>query len=304
MRAVPASAAADPAWDHQGSHPPRRAQRRHPDRWPDPRGRPSLHRIGRGGPRLLQGGGAPEPEVPASGQAGEGPGRELGLRHEWLGLQRYLVRLGGGASRHLGGSPQGTASPGQSLTLICYDPTGQSINGYATWDQLSSGLWVYDGLMNTPREAAPACPSARTTHLICKRRELGPLVPLADAVTSHALSPRCRNTQLRQPCRAANSSGEGGTASTGQPARAMQYRLTPPPAKRPRLPCRPVPMTSRSPGQLAVSTKTRPAPPHTTCGSVVTPAGTPPSAVVSAAHRRSWASCSQTGRRCPVGPLQ
>src|SRR5215472_9804221 len=259
MRAVPASAAADPAWDHQGSHPPRRAQRRHPDRWPDPRGRPSLHRIGRGGPRLLQGGGAPEPEVPASGQAGEGPGRELGLRHEWLGLQRYLVRLGGGASRHLGGSPQVTASPGQSLTLICYDPTGQSINGYATWDQLSSGLWVYDGLMNT---------------------------------------------QLRQPCRAANSSGEGGTASTGQPARAMQYRLTPPPAKRPRLPCRPVPMTSRSPGQLAVSTKTRPAPPHTTSGSVVTPAGTPPSAVVSAAHRRSWASCSQTGRRCPVGPLQ
>jgi hypothetical protein len=45
---------------------------------------------------------------------------------------------------------QGTASAGQSLTLICYDPNGQSISGYATWDQLSSGQWVYDGLMNTP----------------------------------------------------------------------------------------------------------------------------------------------------------
>ena len=52
------------------------------------------------------------------------------------------------------------SGPGQSLTLICYDPTGQSINGYATWDQLSSGLWVYDGLMNTPpggRTGLPKC---------------------------------------------------------------------------------------------------------------------------------------------------
>ena len=34
--------------------------------------------------------------------------------------------------------------------VICYDPNGLSISGYATWDQLSSGQWVYDGLMNTP----------------------------------------------------------------------------------------------------------------------------------------------------------
>ena len=68
-----------------------------------------------------------------------------------LGLFRgraALVVLASGPST--AGSPQGTASPGQSLTLICCDPTGQSIGGYATWDQLSSGLWVYDGLMNTP----------------------------------------------------------------------------------------------------------------------------------------------------------
>jgi hypothetical protein len=43
-----------------------------------------------------------------------------------------------------------TASAGQSLTLICYDPNGQSVSGYATWDQLSNGQWVWDGLMNTP----------------------------------------------------------------------------------------------------------------------------------------------------------
>ena len=43
-----------------------------------------------------------------------------------------------------------TASSGQSLTLICYDPNGQSVNGYATWDQLSNGEWVWDGLMTTP----------------------------------------------------------------------------------------------------------------------------------------------------------
>jgi hypothetical protein len=45
LRAVPASPVADPARDHQGSHPPRRAQRRHLDRWPDPRGRPGVHRV-------------------------------------------------------------------------------------------------------------------------------------------------------------------------------------------------------------------------------------------------------------------
>jgi hypothetical protein len=43
-----------------------------------------------------------------------------------------------------------TASSGQSLTLICWDPSGQVVSGYGTWDQLSTGAWVWDGLMNTP----------------------------------------------------------------------------------------------------------------------------------------------------------
>ncbi|HEV2371009.1 MAG TPA: hypothetical protein VGS19_02470 [Streptosporangiaceae bacterium] len=43
-----------------------------------------------------------------------------------------------------------TASAGQSLTLICYDPHGQSVGGYAVWDQLSNGEWVWDSLMTTP----------------------------------------------------------------------------------------------------------------------------------------------------------
>ena len=68
------------------------------------------------------------------------------VTQSWTTSGAANLRLGPSTA----GTPQGTASPGQSLTLICYDPNGQSINGYATWDQLSSGLWVYDGLMNTP----------------------------------------------------------------------------------------------------------------------------------------------------------
>jgi hypothetical protein len=96
---------------------------------------------------------AQAPQVPPAVEARRGLGRELGLRHERQRLQRDLVRGGGGAGRlgpSTAGQPQGTVSAGQSLTLICYDPNGQSISGYATWDQLGSGLWVYDDLMNTP----------------------------------------------------------------------------------------------------------------------------------------------------------
>jgi hypothetical protein len=55
-------------------------------------------------------------------------------------------------------SVQGSASAGQSLTLICYDPNGQPVSGYATWDQLSSGLWVWDGLMTTPQGGPTGLP--------------------------------------------------------------------------------------------------------------------------------------------------
>jgi hypothetical protein len=43
-----------------------------------------------------------------------------------------------------------TASSGESLSLMCYDPNGQVVSGYGTWDQLTTGTWVWDGLMNTP----------------------------------------------------------------------------------------------------------------------------------------------------------
>ncbi|HEX9031774.1 MAG TPA: hypothetical protein VF834_07985, partial [Streptosporangiaceae bacterium] len=52
----------------------------------------------------------------------------------------------------------GTASSGQSLTLICYDPNGQVVSGYGTWDQLSNYEWVWDGLMNTPSGGPSSLP--------------------------------------------------------------------------------------------------------------------------------------------------
>jgi hypothetical protein len=68
------------------------------------------------------------------------------VTQSWTTSSTANLRLGPSTA----GRPQGTVSAGQSLTLICYDPNGESISGYATWDQLSSGLWVYDDLMNTP----------------------------------------------------------------------------------------------------------------------------------------------------------
>lgn len=64
------------------------------------------------------------------------------------------------------------------------------------------------------------------------------------------------------------SAGEG-TAITGQPAWARQYRLTRPCRRRPNVPRRPAPTTSLSPSRLAAPTRTGPGFPRMTSGSAM-----------------------------------